>query len=90
MRKTRRPSLTADNPSAGELLLPLTSVFTSFSFLCQTCGFARYGRDTWTKHSFYFLANDAYDLFSFLEKRSGDAVRLDTGLLFIWSRFTKV
>jgi hypothetical protein len=83
MRKTRCPSPPADDRSAGELLLSLTSVFTSFSFRCRMCGFARYGRDTWTKHSFYFLANDAYDLFSFLQKRSGDAVRLDIGLLFI-------
>jgi len=81
MWKTRRPSPPVDDLGRRASSVA-TSVFTCFSFGCRLCGFARYGRDTWTKHNFFVsLLTTVMTLFSFLQKRSGDVVRLDIGFI---------
>lgn len=70
MRKMHRPSLPADDRSAGEHLLSLTSVFTSFSFRCQMCGFARLGEIPGPSIAFFLsLLTTLMTLFSFLPKK---------------------
>lgn len=68
MRKTRRPSLTADNPSAGELLLPLTSVFTFFLSCAKRAGLLDMGEIPGPSIAFISLLTTLMTCFRFLKK----------------------